>query len=156
MYGIEHESEAVEIAKQVVKVFGGGHKTVLLMLEIACTETHLGQYPDRHPEKWGVGITQFDQIALDDLQQRTRGRNRKMLKRFFGYDLNMVKLADLAEDAVLAFCLTRLKLKLVPESNPTTIEGRAMFWKKWWNTSAGRGTVDGYLEDVANYMPKLV
>ncbi|AUR84135.1 hypothetical protein NVP1049O_26 [Vibrio phage 1.049.O._10N.286.54.B5] len=158
MYGIENKQEAVVIAKKVVSIFGGGHKTVMLMLEFAATETHLGTYPDRHPEKWGVGLTQFDQIRFDDVVNRTRGRNRRLLKQFFGYDLNSIKLADLADDALLAFCMTRLALKLVPESNPTTVSGRAHFWKKWWNTyhPNAKGTIEEYLDDVENHMPMVV
>jgi hypothetical protein len=25
-------------------------------------------------------------------------------------------------------------------------EAQARYWKRWWNTSAGKGTVEGYLE----------
>lgn len=154
MYGIENEEDAIYIARKVVRVFGGGHKALLLMLETACAETHLGTYPDRHPEKLGVGITQFDQIAIDDLQQRVRSRHRRLLKQHFGYSLNEIVLADLADDALLAFALTRLKYLLVPEPLPETLLGRAEYWKKYWNTSAGKGTVAGYLSDVEHYMPK--
>lgn len=154
MYGIKNKQEAVVIAKKVVSIFGGGHKTTMMMLEFAATETHLGEYPDSHPEKWGVGLTQFDQIRFDDVVQRTRSRNRKMLKQHFGYDLHDIKLADLADDAVLAFCMTRLALKLIPEHNPTTLIGRARFWKKYWNTyhPNAKGTIEGYWDDVENHM----
>ena len=153
MYGVNSKDEVLEITKRVVSVFGGGDKAVRLLLETACVETHLGTYPDRHPEKLGVGLTQFDQIALDDLQQRVRSRHRRLLKQEFGYSLNDIKLADLAYDATLAMALTRLKYLLVPEAIPTTILGRAEYWKKYWNTSAGKGEVVDYLNDITHHMP---
>ena len=153
MYGVNSKDEVLEITKRVVSVFGGGDKAVRLLLETACVETHLGTYPDRHPEKLGVGLTQFDQIALDDLQQRVRSRHRRLLKQEFGYSLNDIKLADLAYDATLAMALTRLKYLLVPEAIPTTVLGRAEYWKKYWNTSAGKGEVVDYLNDITHHMP---
>jgi len=156
MYGIEHSNEAVLMTKKVVSIFGGGHKTVMMILGICCVETDMGTYPDKHPEKWGVGLTQFDEIAFEDLQKRARGRHRKMLKRFFGYDLNTVKFTDLADDAMLALCLTRMKLLLIPEPIPTTLEAQARYWKEYWNTKAGKGRVEHYMSDVARFMPKVV
>lgn len=152
MYGIEDKEDALTIAERVISVFGGGTKAVKLLLETACVETHLGTYPDRHPDRLGVGITQFDQIALDDLQQRVRVRHRRLLKSEFGYNLNDIKLADLANDATLAFALTRLKYLLVPEPIPSTRLGRAEYWKKYWNTSAGKGRVVDYLNDIDHHM----
>lgn len=155
MYGVKDSSELVKIAKKVVSVFGGGHKTVLMMLEICCVETDFCTYPDKHPERLGVGPTQFDSIALEDLQARCRSRHRVMLKRYFGYELNEIVLADLAYDPLLAFCLTRMKLLLIRESIPTKRDARARYWKKYWNTSAGKGTIDHYMTDTETFMPKI-
>jgi len=154
MYGISDKNEAVDIANRVVTVFGGGNKALRLLLETACAETHLGTFADRHPYKLGVGITQFDQIALDDLQKRVRSRHRRLLKQEFGYSLNEIVLADLADDAVLAFALTRLKYLLVPEPIPETLIGRAAYWKKYFNTDAGKGTTRDYLIKSNDHMPK--
>ena len=42
----------------------------------------------------------------------------------------------------------RAYLLSVPESIPTTLKARAAYWKKYYNTSAGAGTVDKYLKRV--------
>ncbi|AHK11758.1 hypothetical protein S144_44 [Shewanella sp. phage 1/44] len=155
MYGVKDGSELVSIVKKVVSVFGGGTKTKLMMLEICCVETDFCTYPDKHPERLGVGPTQFDKIALDDLQERCRGRHRAMLRQHFGYELGAVVLADLAYDPLLAFCLTRMKLLLIPESIPTKRDARARYWKRYWNTSAGKGTINDYMTDTETFMPKI-
>lgn len=154
MYGLKNKQDAVVIAHKVVGAFGGGHRAVRLLLEIAATETHLGEYPDDNPEKLGVGITQFDQIRLDDLKARARGKHRKILKRSFGYDLMNVELADLAYDPLLAFCLTRMVFKLIPDPIPADVPGRARYWKRFWNTYAenAAGTPERYIEDVRHHL----
>lgn len=151
-YGLESVGQLKTIAAKVTSVFGGGHVATTALLEICATETHMGQLPDRHPERLGVGVTQFDQIGLDDLQARVRGKDRARLKEFFGYDLGTIVLADLAYDPVLALCCARLKYKLIADPIPVTIEGRAKYWKKWYNSAAGKGTVESYLEDCKHYM----
>ncbi|AUS02272.1 hypothetical protein NVP2096O_37 [Vibrio phage 2.096.O._10N.286.48.B5] len=152
-YGIKSKSQARDIAVKVACAFGGGYKAMMLMIETACTETHLGTYPDRHPEKLGVGITQFDEIGLDDLKARTRSRHYNILLNEFGYDLNLVELSDLAHDATLAFALTRMKYILVPEPIPRTLAERADYWKRHWNSNHpnAKGTPASYISDVIRH-----
>lgn len=46
--------------------------------------------------------------------------------------------------AGIVFC--RLKYRRVPKPLPTTQEECAMYWKKWYNSDLGRGTVTHFLE----------
>lgn len=155
-YGLENEEQAVDIATKVVSTFGGGFKVVQALIGICCVETHLGQYPDRHPNKWGVGITQFDRIGFEDVKRRTRKKDRLKLLQFHGYDLENVQLEDLAADPELAICFARLKYKLRPELIPSTILGQAKYWKKFYNSLEGDGTTEHYLECWHTYAPHSV
>ena len=49
-----------------------------------------------------------------------------------------------------AFC--RINYRRKPGSIPVSMPGRAAYWKKFWNTSKGKGTVDHY---VAANMPHI-
>ncbi len=40
----------------------------------------------------------------------------------------------------------RLQYSRFPRPIPSSIEGQADYWKKYWNTSAGKGTVEQYIE----------
>lgn len=157
-YGLKDDEHAVTLARKVVSTFGGGHKAVQLLIGNACAETHLGRFPDSHPDKWGVGLTQFDQIGVDDVKLRTRSKDKKRLFNHHGYDLDKVELADLANDPELAFCMTRLKYKLIPEAIPADINGQARYWKQHYNTyhPNAKGTVEGYLEKWDSYAPTSV
>lgn len=147
-YGLRDKSEIAKFSKLVVSVFGGGYATERALMEIAAVETQYGDFPDAHPDRLGVGITQFDQIGFDDVVQRTRPRHKKRMLDMLGYDLDTLQLADLAYDPLLALAMTRLKYLLIPEVIPDTVEGRARYWKKYYNTELGKGTVQHYLDSV--------
>ena len=47
-----------------------------------------------------------------------------------------------------ACAMARVHYKRVSEPIPTTVEGQARYWKQWYNTPKGRGTVKHYLKEV--------
>tara|TARA_R100000656_G_scaffold123650_1_gene100467 strand:+ start:2220 stop:2684 length:465 start_codon:yes stop_codon:yes gene_type:complete len=49
--------------------------------------------------------------------------------------------------AQIAMC--RLHYRRIPKALPKTLKGQAAYWKKYYNSSAGRGTVEDFLERVA-------
>jgi hypothetical protein len=46
----------------------------------------------------------------------------------------------------IVFC--RLKYWRVPHKIPNTVKGKAKYWKKWYNTEGGAGTVEHFLESI--------
>ena len=51
--------------------------------------------------------------------------------------------------AQVAFC--RLHYRRVPKPLPTTLEEQAVYWKSFYNTAKGAGTVEKFLETVKKY-----
>ena len=49
--------------------------------------------------------------------------------------------------AQIAMC--RLHYRRIPKPLPSSAKGQAKYWKKYYNSSAGRGTVEDFLERVA-------
>ena len=147
-YGISSIQEAKDLTREVVDGLGGGEPVYCQVLEIACAETHCGTYPDKHPKKWGVGLCQFDKIALQDIQLEGEQRHFELVKKLWGYDIQKVELEDLADDARLSLICCRLKLKRIAEAIPDNLLDRAHYWKKYYNTEAGAGTVEHYLGSV--------
>jgi hypothetical protein len=39
-----------------------------------------------------------------------------------------------------------------PEPIPTDLTGQAEYWKKWYNTYLGAGTVEEYIENYKKYV----
>ena len=151
-YGIRSIHEANVLARRVVNALGGSEDVVKQMVEIACVETQCGTYPDSHPEKMGVGVCQHDQINIDDIQDEGEQRHFDIVEKEFGYDIPKIELSDLAYDPLLSFICCRLSLKRIPEAIPSDLLCRAKYWKKYYNTEAGAGTVEHYLESVKQHL----
>lgn len=153
-YGVKDEDQLVHLTQRVVRAFGGGKKALCLMLGTTAAETHCAQFPDRHPEKLGVGVGQCDEIALVDVQKHIRPHDRETLSDF-SYDIDKVKLSDLAYDPLLALCIMRLHYKRVPEPFPASddILAQGRYWKKHYNTSAGAGSAEKYVDEYNRYVP---
>jgi len=147
-YGIKSIHHAKEIARKVVNVLGGGDVAFNMLIETACAETKCGTYPDNTPDKYGVGICQHDAIGLLDIQKEGEQRHFDIIQKAFGYNIKNVPLSSLADDPLLSFICCRLSYKRVPSAIPNDLLGRAQYWKEYYNTKAGDGTVNHYLVSV--------
>ena len=61
-------------------------------------------------------------------------------------DLSLIEWEHLRYNPYLSLIFTRLLYRFVKEPIPSTIEDRAKYWKKYYNTEAGKGTPEHYLE----------
>ena len=59
---------------------------------------------------------------------------------------------DIETNDLLAICMARVHYLRVSEAIPSDVEGMARYWKKYYNTPLGKGTVE---EFISNYK-KLV
>ena len=147
-YGIRSIAEAKVLARRVVNALGGNDAVANQMIETACAETKCGTYPDVHPERLGVGLCQHDQIGLDDIQQEGEQRHFAIVEKEFGYEIRKIQLSDLANDPLLSLICCRLSYKRIPELIPSDLFGRAKYWKEYYNTESGKGTIEHYIESV--------
>jgi len=145
-YGVYSLDHIKSLAKEVVKGLGGNNNVYLQMLGTAAAETMCGTYPDDNPEKLGVGLYQHDNIRIVDIQQEGEQRHFDIVKDLWDYDIKNIKLSDLAYDPLLSTICARLGYKRVPAACPSNLIDQAIYWKKYWNTEAGKGTVEHYLE----------
>lgn len=146
-YGLRSRLQAADHAKRVAGALGGGHNAYCQILETACAETLLGLYPDKHPEKWGVGLCQHDEINLIDIKQHLKPKHRNIIINEFGYDIAEVQLKDLAYDPLLSIICCRLSYLRIEYPIPNTLTERAEYWKEHYNRS-GDGKPWQYIERV--------
>ena len=147
-YGLTNENQAREMVDAVVECLGGGGNAKLLLLETMAQETKLGAYRDPSKDGAGRGITQFDKGIVVDTVNRARQSEIDAVAEAFGIDLYMVDWDDLDFAPLPCIILARLKYKRIPEEIPRTIEGRAAYWKKHYNTVAGKGTEEEYIKNA--------
>ncbi len=148
-YGLLDEKELYSLVSEICKYLGNGANGTAedLLVETAGAETNKGLAKDNGVLSGGIGLTQFDKIAFEDVKKRTNDKNKQIVKNNLKVEIDLIEWEMLAYSPFLALLFTRLKYKLIPEEIPVTIEDRAKYWKKYYNTILGAGTIEHYLKN---------
>ena len=151
-YGLLNEEHFKDCVKAVCDCLGYGafNNANILLTETAIAETDLGLTKDSTILNIGVGIMQFDKIGFNDVKERGI-RYREQILDYLKIDIDKVELNYLAYNPYLSVLFARIKYKLIPDPIPKTLEGRAKYWKKYYNSSAGKGTAEHYISAVKKY-----
>jgi len=144
MYGLINENRLNEIAHEVCKCLGGGGNARYLLIETCGAETGKGTISDNTLGA-GMGISQIDEIPFYDIKDRVKQSDKGRLSAYFGIDIDLIEWNHIRYNPLLALIFTRLKYKKIPEEIPATLELRASYWKKHYNTTAGKGTIEHYI-----------
>ena len=95
-----------------------------------------------------LGYYQMEPDTLDDLYEnylRFRPNKKKLLDQFKIQALS--NKINLRGNQLFATAAARLQYYRVPEAIPEAIYSQAAYWKKYWNTEKGAGTVQKYMGD---------
>ncbi len=155
-YGLLGHKELTEICKEVVKVLGGGEAAERLILETAIAETIGGTYRSPVRYHFGLGLCQFDKIAFEDVKERTSSKRQKAILERFNIDIKQVEYRELAYSPILSLICCRLFYLMKPGSIPATLQERGEYWKKYYNTYLGKGTVEGYVKKVNDFERRVI
>lgn len=149
MYGVINSTQLKDTAVYVCDILGHGKnkKAVNLLLETAAAETAKGTIKDR-TKFAGIGLMQFDKVGFDDVKARIRFADAAIIKDKMDIVVEWVEWEDLRYNPLLSLLFTRLKYKKVVEEIPNSIEGRALYWKVWYNSyhPNAKGSISHYLE----------
>lgn len=154
-YGVISLLHLKDIAFEVADCIGHGanQSAALMLLETCAAETGCGDYRDPTPDGAGRGVGQTDADTFGWL--KTKFAQSDVAKRIdsrFGIRLSRVNHDDLDYNPLLSLIFVRLRYLVVPDAIPSTVEGRAAYWKQYYNTSAGKGTVEHYQNNVRKYL----
>lgn len=155
-YGVTDAQQVKDMADAVVFYLGGGSQASNLLIETASQETHLGRYPDKYPHKHGVGLCQFDLIGFEDTRDRTSAKVKERVRQSFGVNMDSIEHRDLAFSPLLSLIWCRCFYLLRPGAIPSDIQGRGEYWKKYYNSELGAGTVEEYAENAHNAHQELM
>jgi len=122
-----------------------------LLLETAAAETHLGKVWDGTVYA-GMGLCQFDRKPFYYVRSRSKMYRKKILE-CFGIDINRVEWEHLRYNPFLSLLFCRLYYLNIPKPIPTTLEKRARYWKKYYNSYFGKGTVSHYISSAKKTKP---
>lgn len=149
-YGVISHQHIKQCAVAVCEVFGRRPYDLAQMLETCEVETRLGEYLDKSPYRLGVSVMQIDEIAFDHIQQKYQTSEiAERLKAAFGVDMEQVTYRELAINPLLAMVFARFQYWQVTESIPASMVERATYWKEHYNTDAGEGTEQDYIQAVS-------
>ena len=101
--------------------------------------------------------------AIDNLQHYLKHRPSLMqkcaeatlvdIKHWQNYDEHLWE--EILEKTIAAGIIhARIKYWRVPKKMPTSVEGQANYWKKYYNSELGAGSVEHYIELVDKYLNK--
>lgn len=152
-YGVMDQEHLERIAFEVCECLGHGTngKAIDILIETAGAETVRATLQD--PTKFaGMGVTQFDKLPFEDIQNRTRQKDKDKILETFGINIEWVGWSHLRYNPLLAMIFTRLKYKKIPELIPNTFEDRSAYWKEHYNTKLGKGTIEHYIKSNKLFM----
>jgi hypothetical protein len=153
-YGVTSVESLLPMAARVCNTLGHGVNQVAIpfLLEIAAAETQMGTFPDGF-KKDGFGLNQADKISIGpDLKGRIQETSRQAVLKEFGVDVFKFTPQDIENDPLNAFIQARCHFLPFKAVIPATLEGRARYWKRLYNTEAGDGTVEHYIKSANDWL----
>lgn len=159
LYGLVKKQHALDIATAVCDCLGHGKHGVAveMLMETCAAETGVCEVVDRHLYKLGVGANQTDENTFDWLMQKYgEGKHADNIRRFFGIELKVVQYMELAVNPLLSFIFARLLYMTRVEPIPKNRSARSGYWKRWYNSSRGKGSEQHYMLMCECTLDKLV
>jgi hypothetical protein len=132
------------ISRTLVEIGLHSQEAVDLLLGTAAQESQFGTYLRQLGGGPALGAFQVELVTFDDLQFR--------YANWVPFVLQDRHHKELEWDLKLGIIVARLKYYSCPGPVPLTLRGQARYWKKYYNTEAGAGTVDEYLENWKRYV----
>lgn len=117
-----------------------------LLVGIACAESNCGEFLAQHPNGPALGIYQCEKNSAMEVLSYLLKRRPGLYKQVMALAIDGLSLEDnLRGNLFFATAVARCFFLRFPESIPATKEGKAEYWKKYYNTPLGKGTKDGFL-----------
>lgn len=101
---------------------------------------------------WGLWQTEIEAVG-DSLKYLRRRTDVQATATRFAPRMAEALLLDplpllclIRDDDRVACCFARLHYLRVSESVPDDLRGQAAYWKRYYNTRLGKGTIEGYMQ----------
>lgn len=124
---------------------------VNMILETACVESNCGEYI-KQLKGPACGIFQIEPVTAKDIIDHFIFYKPTLLRKYnqlFIQDLTVEQ--NLCTNLMFQIFMCRVFYLRFSEKIPDTVEGRAKYWKKYYNTHLGKGTVEKYIKAVEKY-----
>jgi hypothetical protein len=119
----------------------------LLILGTACTESDCGRWL-RQIGGPALGIHQMEPATHDDIWDRFLIHRPSLMERVKYFSIcygNGKGAEEMAGNLYYATAMCRIHYLRVPAPIPDNLPAQAAYWKQYYNTPAGSGSVDKYI-----------
>jgi len=116
-----------------------------LLIGTAATESYLGRWM-KQINGPAIGLFQMEPNTIKDIKENYL-KYRPALRRQLEKVSNILDTSDFINDIEQQIVYARLHYMRVSKPVPTTLEGKAAHWKKYYNTYLGKGTIEKYMKD---------
>lgn len=113
------------------------------LLGTCAKESDFGTYLRQLGSGPALGAFQMEPDTFEDLVHRF-GEKFKLLYGFIFEELEW--------NLKAAIVMARIKYYSCPGPIPSDLDGQAHYWKQWYNTPGGKGTIDEYLTAWKRYV----
>lgn len=144
-----------DVTFKAIDLVADSSEAAQFLREIANVESKFGTDNNTFKRKDSSGIFQVEDKAFNEVQRRLNPNEdvgasvrayNEYLKENVGIDLTKVSYQDL-DSPIYSAAFARAYLKIFPEAIPSDVEGRGAYWKKYYNTEKGKGTVARYIKE---------
>ena len=131
---------------QVCFILGNGanNNANELILRTIGIETEFATAKD-HSKEYGEGLGQFDRGTFEDTIRRTRKKDKILIERHFGINIDISSYDDLRKNPTFSIIMIRLKYKLIPATIPIYEAELYSYYKEHYNSIFGASTFDKWL-----------
>ena len=149
-------SSGADIVQTVVAKIGGSGifpSDNQFLRRVAYVESKDGTDPNTYRSGYNGGIWQVDKVGFEDTQNTSShpalSKKFDSIERQFGIKWREVTWEDLRKPLYSGLA-ARLFLSSKPAAIPpaSDVEGQAAYWKKYYNTGAGKGSEQKFVDDV--------
>lgn len=128
---------------------------VNLLLGTAAQESAFGTYIKQVGGGPALGVFQMEPATHDDIWDNYimyQGRLRLRLDNIVKYEY--IESKELQWNLKYAIAMARLQYYRRPEPLPSKqdIPALAAYWKQWYNTPKGKGTIDEFIHNYQKYV----
>lgn len=124
---------------------------VNMIIETACIESNCGEYI-KQLKGPACSIFQIEPRTAKDIIQNYIVKNKLRLQNFNRlYNANLTLEQNLCTNLMFAIFMCRCFYLRIKEPIPSTVDLRAKYWKKYYNTAKGKGTVEKYIKAVDKF-----
>lgn len=129
-------------------------QAIELLMGVWAQESQGGKYVTQLGGGPARGMWQIEKPTFLDILNRCDGDSYRELLVTVGdpHALLQDHFDFLVTNHTLSAQIARLKFYMSPGSIPEDLEGQAEYWKKYYNTPLGAGTVEEYLASYKNYV----